>query len=118
MDNKRLPVRFYCSPTGQEPVRDWLKKLTPTERKIIGQDIKTVEYGWPIGMPTCKAMGNGLFEVRSDLPNRTIARILFCVDQNQLVLLHGFIKKTQKTPKQDLDLALTRKKSLRSGHDS
>lgn len=112
MDNKRLPARFYRSSSGKEPVRDWLKQLTPAERKIIGNDIQTVEYGWPIGMPTCRPMGKGLFEVRSNLPDGKIARILFCVNQNQLVLLHGFIKKTQKTPKPDLDLALQRKQSL------
>jgi phage-related protein len=117
MNEKRLPARFYRSSTGNEPVRDWLKQLTPTERKIIGTDIKTVEYGWPIGMPTCRSMGQGLFEVRSNLPNGKIARILFCIAQSQLVLLHGFIKKTQKTPKQDLDLALNRKKTLETKHD-
>lgn len=74
-------------------------------------DIKTVEYGWPIGMPTCKLMGNGLFEVRTHLGNR-IARVLFCIDDGHMVLLHGFIKKTQKTSPSDLDLALERKRKL------
>ena len=74
-------------------------------------DLKTVEFGWPIGMPTCRAMGGGLFEVRTNLPGR-IARVLFCVDRGRMFLLHGFIKKSQKTPKADLDLALRRKRKL------
>ena len=96
-------------------MREWLKQLAPAERRVIGVDIKTVEYGWPIGMPTCRPMGKGLYEVRSNLPDGTIARVLFCIDQEHLVLLHGFIKKSQKTPKQDLDLALTRKRNLEAG---
>ena len=84
-------------------------KLTVADRKTIGADIKTVEFGWPIGMPTCKPMGKGLYEVRSSLTGGRIARVLFCICDSQMVLLHGFIKKTQKTPKQELDLALERK---------
>ncbi|NET09513.1 MAG: type II toxin-antitoxin system RelE/ParE family toxin [Symploca sp. SIO2B6] len=112
MDSKRLPARFYKTATNNEPVREWLKQLAPQERKIIGADLKTVEYGWPIGMPTCRPMGKGLYEVRSNLPNGKIARILFCLFQGNMVLLHGFIKKTQKTPQTDLALALKRKKEL------
>lgn len=115
MGNKRVPAKFYKTEAGNEPVREWLKQLEPAERKILGIDIKTVEYGWPIGMPTCRPMGKGLYEVRSNLPDGTIARVLFCIYQEYMVLLHGFIKKTQKTPKQDLDLALTRKKNLEAG---
>jgi phage-related protein len=112
MDQKRIPARFYKTEAGNEPVRDWLKGLDQEDRKLIGADIKTVEYGWPIGMPTCRAMGDGLYEVRSSLPSGRIARVLFCIYHDQLILLHGFIKKTQKTPKQDLDLALERKRKL------
>jgi phage-related protein len=93
-------------------VRDWLKKLEMQDRKIIGQDIATVEYGWPIGMPTCRAMGDGLFEVRSSLVNKSIARILFYTTGARLVLLHGLIKKTKKTPTEDLALAKKRKKEI------
>ncbi|MBE9100316.1 type II toxin-antitoxin system RelE/ParE family toxin [Vacuolonema iberomarrocanum] len=112
MTDKRIPAKFYKTEAGNEPVREWLKQLAPAERKVIGIDIKTIEYGWPIGMPTCRSMGKGLYEVRSNLPNGTIARVLFCIYQENILLLHGFIKKTQKTPKQDLDLALKRKKKL------
>jgi len=93
-------------------VREWLKQLEACDRKQIGIDIKTVEYGWPIGMPTCRPMGNGLYEVRSDLSNGKMARILSCIYAGNLILLHGFMKKTQKTPAQDLDLALKRKQKL------
>ena len=114
MEGKRLPAKFYKTGGDNEPLREWLKQLDPLERKIIGIDLKTVEYGWPIGMPICRSMGKGLYEVRSNLPNGKIARVFFCVYQEQMILLHGFIKKTQKTPKQDFDLALKRKKNLES----
>ena len=115
MEGKRIPARFYKTEAGNEPVREWLKQLPVGNRKIVGIDIKTVEYGWPIGMPVCRSMGKGVYEVRSSLPDGTIARVLFCIYQENMLLLHGFIKKTQKTPKQDLDLALKRKKSLEAG---
>lgn len=112
MDVKRLPAKFYQSKGDNEPVREWLKQLDLSERKIVGADIKTVEYGWPLGMPTCRPMGKGLYEVRSNLPSGKIARVLFCIYEENMVLLHGFIKKTQKTPAQDLALALKRKTIL------
>ena len=109
---KRVPAQFYQNENGAEPVRDWLKDLDKEDRKSIGIDIKTVEFGWPIGMPTCKPMGDGLFEVRTNLSNRRIARVLFCLFEGEMILLNGFIKKTEKTPKQELALALQRKRSL------
>jgi phage-related protein len=107
---KRLPARFYRSNSGREPVREWLKKLDAEDRKILGEDIKDVEFAWPIGMPLVRSLGRELWEVRSSLPRGRIARVLFCVEKECMVLLHGFIKKTPKTPKPDLDLALRRKK--------
>lgn len=112
MTEKRIPATFYQTEAGNEPVRDWLKALEQEERFLIGTDIKTVEFGWPVGMPTCRPMGSGLFEVRTHLPSNRIARVLFCIYRDRMVLLHGFIKKTQKTPKQDLDLTLERKRKL------
>ena len=110
---KKIEARFYQSPGGKEPVRDWLKDdLDDDDRKIIGQDIATVEYGWPIGMPTCRPMGDGLFEVRSSLTGKRIARVLFCTGDGVLVLLHGFVKTTKKTPQEDLALAKKRMKEL------
>jgi phage-related protein len=110
---KNIEVVFFRTASGNEPVRDWLKDdVGEVERKIIGSDIKTVEYGWPIGMPISRPMGGGLHEVRSSLPGNPIARVLFCVEEGRMILLHGFIKKTKATPKSDLDLAKDRKKEI------
>lgn len=110
--DKRLQARFYRSPAGNEPVRDWLRSLDKEFRTLVGSDIFTVEVGWPIGMPTCRPLGSGIFEVRTDLPNGTIARVLFCVDNGCMYLLDGFVKKTQKTPQLNLELANDRKKEI------
>jgi len=99
-------------PSEREPVREWLKALSDEDRKIIGEDIKFVEFGWPVGMPLCRALGGGLWEVRSQLTQGRISRVLFCVHGGRMVLLHAFIKKTQKTPDADLNLASKRKKDL------
>jgi phage-related protein len=107
----RLRVVFYKTDTGKEPVRDWLKSLPAQEKKTIGQEIKTVQFGWPLGMPIVRKLEKDLWEVRSHLPNR-IARVLFTVDDGIMVLLHGFIKKSQKTPSRDLTLARKRLQAL------
>jgi phage-related protein len=107
---KRLPARFYRSDAGREPVREWLKSLDAADRRVIGEDIKDVEFSWPIGMPLVRSLGRDIWEVRSSLPHGRIARVLFCVEQEYMVLLHGFMKKSQKTPKQDIDLAIRRKR--------
>ena len=107
---KRLPARFYRLDSGREPVREWPKKLDWEDRRIIGEDIKDVEFAWPIGMPLVRSLGDGLWEVRSSLTGGKIARVIFTVEQGSLVLLHGFIKKTQQTPQRDRELALKRKK--------
>jgi phage-related protein len=95
-------------------VREWLKSLDAEDRRIIGEDIKDVEFSWPIGMPLVRSLGRELWEVRSSLPRGRIARVLFCVGQDCMVLLHGFMKKTQKTPVQEIDLAISRKKGTRT----
>ena len=107
-----LAARFYRSDVGGEPVRDWLKALPVAERKIIGEDIKTVQFGWPLGMPLVAHLDSGIWEVRTRLSAR-IARVLFVLDGDVMVLLHGFIKKEQKTPKPELDLAKERLKLLK-----
>jgi len=109
---KRIRAIFFRTAAGGEPVRDWLKGLKPVEdRKRIGLDIQTVEFGWPIGMPVCRPLGDGLYEVRSDLSQNRIARVLFYVDEERrMVLLHGFVKKTERTPPDDLDLARKNKR--------
>ena len=107
---KRLPARFYRSDREREPVREWLKGLEPEDRKVIGENIKDIEFSWPIGMPLVRSLGRELWEVRSSLPGGRIARVIFCREQERMVLLHGFLKKTRKTPQHDVDLALKRKK--------
>ena len=91
-------------------MREWLKNLNADERKIIGEDIKEIEFSWPIGMPLVRSVGRELWEVRSTLPQGRIARVLFCVTGEQMVLLHGFIKKSQNIPNREIDLALKRMK--------
>ena len=109
-----LSVRFYCMATGKEPVRDWLtEQVSLGARKAIGADIKTVQFGWPLGMPLVRKMEPGLWEVRSSIPEG-IARVLFTVVGADMVLLHGFVKKTQATPKADLALAVVRMKEVRA----
>ncbi len=109
MPNPRpLPVVFFRTEAGREPVREWLKDLAREERRIIGEDLKTLQFRWPLGMPLVRNLGGGLWELRSTLPTR-IARCLFYTPGRRLVLLHGFIKKTQKTPSEDKALALKRK---------
>lgn len=109
-----LFVHFYRSESGNEPVREWLRGLGIEDRKTIGDDIKTVELGWPIGMPLVRKMEADIWEVRVDLRQR-IARVLFTVVNDQMVLLHGFIKKSQQTPESDLKLARVR---MRQVHNS
>ena len=109
---KRLPAFFYAFPSGREPVRDWINALDREDRKIVGEDIKDVEFSWPIGMPLCRPFGNGLWEVRSNLAGGRIARVLFCVRSGQMILLHAFVKKTRRTPAADLVLAIKRMKEL------
>jgi phage-related protein len=91
-------------------VREWLKSLDAEDRRIIGEDIRDIEFSWPIGMPLVRSLGRELWEVRSNLPHGRIARVLFCIEQDRMVLLHGFMKKTQKTSQRDIDLAIRRKK--------
>lgn len=111
---KRLPARFFATLNGNEPVREWLLSLSEQDRKTIGDDIRTAEFGWPIGMPLCRSLKNrkGLWEIRTNLSGGRIARVIFCAHEGEMVLLHGFIKKSQKTPMQDLDLADKRLRGL------
>jgi phage-related protein len=109
-----IPVIFYRPVGGVEPIRAWLKSLPPEDRQAIGTDLSTVQFGWPIGMPLCRALGSGLWEVRSSLPSRRIARLLFFVHEGRIGVVHGFIKKTQKTPPEDIALARKRMKEMKA----
>jgi phage-related protein len=107
-----LNIYFYKTEQGNEPVREWLQELSSSDKKRIGEDMKTVQFGWPLGMPLVKHLDGDIWEVRIALSKR-IARVLFVLDTNSMVLIHGFIKKQQKTLKVDLDLAKGRVKKLR-----
>ena len=99
------PVVFYRTLSGVEPIRDWLRALPVEDRRRIGKDLAVVQFGWPVGMPLCRPLGGGLWEVRSRLPSRRIARVLFFFHEGRIGVVHGFIKKTQKTPPVAIDLA-------------
>jgi phage-related protein len=116
-EGKRVQAVFFRTDAGREPLRNWLKCLPLDEdRKRIGEDIKTVEFGWPIGMPACRSLGDGVYEVRTTLSQNRISRILFYIDKKaRMVLLHGFIKKTPKTPGEDLALARRNKSQHQRG---
>jgi phage-related protein len=113
MTDQLIPVRFFQLDSGREPVREWLQGLNRESRKAIGEDIKTVQLAWPVGMPLVRKLDADLWEVRSKTPSG-IARTLFTVHFEAIVLLHGFVKKAQRTPKQDLSLAKRRLNQLRA----
>lgn len=113
-DATKIELYFYSSDNGNEPVREWLKDLPEEARKAVGLDLQRVQYRWPVGMPLVRNMKNGLWEVRTSIPNG-IVRVLFCFHDGALYALHGFIKKTQATPQDDLKLALKRKKEVENG---
>lgn len=110
--SKKLQAFFYQSASGAEPVRDWLLDLTDDDRRVVGKDIAKVEFGWPVGMPYCRAMGGGLWEVRSHISSGRITRVFFCLADGHMILLHAFTKKTQETPKSEMDVARTRMKEI------
>jgi phage-related protein len=107
-----IPVVFYRTARGGEPIREWLRSLPIEDRRKIGRDLALVQYGWPVGMPLCRSLGSGLWEVRSTLPSRRIARMLFFVREGRIGVVNGFIKKTQRTPPDDLALARQRMKEM------
>jgi phage-related protein len=109
---RKIQLVFFRNSAGGEPVRDWLKELDETERRAIGTDLLRAQWRWPVGMPLCRPMGKGLWEVRTGLPGNRTARVLVCFYQNCLVAVHGFIKKTRATPEDDLALARKRQKEL------
>jgi phage-related protein len=112
MTQPRIAVFFFKTDAGAEPVRDWLKELTREDRKSIGEDIKTIQFGWPMGMPLVRKLEANLWEVRTQLVRR-IARVIFTVQEDKLIMLHGFIKKSQKTSSSDLNLARQRLKQFK-----
>jgi phage-related protein len=112
-DRRCLPVFFYRTEAGYEPVREWLQELNPQDRKAIGTDLLRAQEQWPVGMPVCRSLGKGLWEVRTNLSSNRTARVLFFVDEDRIGVVHGFIKKTRKTPEVDLELARQRMKEMK-----
>jgi phage-related protein len=111
---KVLQAVFFVSGAGNRPVREWLMALEPEDRKAIGEDIATLEFCWPVGMPKCSPIKGikGLYEIRSNISSGRIARVFFVISAGQMALLHGFVKKTQKTPDKELKLAEARMKEV------
>lgn len=109
---KPIPTKFYQSESGNEPVRKWLKSLQREDKKMIGEDIQTVQYGWPIGMPLVDSIEKDIWEVRSKIKDR-IARVLFAVIDGKILLLHGFVKKTKAIPDSDKKLARKRLREVK-----
>jgi phage-related protein len=110
----RIPVLFYRTATGREPVLEWLRDLGPEDRRAIGRDLMRVQFGWPVGMPLVRSLKDGLWEVRSTLPSLRIARLMLCFHENKIVALHAFIKRTQRTPAQDIEVARQRMREVTS----
>jgi phage-related protein len=102
-----LTVVFYRTESGNEPVREWLKELSREDKRKIGEDIKTAQLGWPLGMPLIRKIQKDLWEVRTTLDSG-LARVFFTVDGEYMILLHGFIKKSQKTPQHELKTVIVR----------
>jgi phage-related protein len=109
---QKIPLIFFRSGKGTEPVREWLKELPEAERHAVGKDLLRAQWRWPVGMPLCRPMGGGLWEIRTDLPTKRTARVILCLYREHLVALHAFIKKTRATPAADLALARKRQKEL------
>jgi phage-related protein len=108
----KIPLVFFRTKSGSEPVRDWLRAMDRDDRLEIGPDLHRVQYRWPVGMPLCRSLKGGLWEVRTSLPSKTISRVLICFHEGAIFALHGFIKKTQATPMADLEIARKRMKEV------
>ena len=109
---QKIPLIFFRTLTGNEPVREWLLGLSAADRQTIGKDLMRAQWRWPVGMPLCRPLGGGLWEIRTDLPTQRTARVLVCLYRDHLVALHGFVKKTRATPGEDLALARKRHREL------
>jgi phage-related protein len=111
---KRIPLRFWRSATGREPVREWLNELPREDQRTMGRDVAKVQFGWPVGLPLCRPLSGGLWEVRSSLPSRREGRVLFGFHRGMLIAIHAYFKKTQKTPVEELALARERLREVQS----
>lgn len=114
-EQTKIPLFFYRTERGREPVRDWLKSLGRPDRLEIGADLQRLQYRWPVGMPLCRSLGEGLWEVRTNLSGHRAGRVFVCFHGGAAYALHGFLKATRATPEGDLSLARTRMTEVRSG---
>lgn len=105
-----LEVEFYKTEGGNEVVLDFLRGLPADDKKTVGEDLKTLQFGYPIGMPLCRPVGR-LWELRSSPPSKRELRLLWFYHKKArtIVVVHAFIKKTQKTPQKDINLGEARK---------
>lgn len=115
LSTPKIPLVFYRTAAGAEPVREWLKAMGRDDRWEIGADLQRVQYRWPVGMPLCRPLGDGLWEVRTNLPSKAISRVFVCFHEGLLYALHGFIKKTQTTPGGELAIARKRQQEVEDG---
>lgn len=111
--NKKIKARFYLTANGGDVVRDWIIAMSDDDRRLVGKAIQLVEFGWPIGMPYSRKLDNDLWEVRANLTDGKIARVIFTLCGDEMVLLHGFVKKTQQTPHSELEIAKERLKNVK-----
>jgi len=95
---QKIPLIFYRTAAGSEPVRDWLKGLDESERNEIGKDLRRAQWRWPVSMPLRRPMRDGLWEIRTDLPTKRTVLVFLCLYRNHLVALHGFVKKRALHP--------------------
>lgn len=109
-----MPLAFWRSVSGREPAREWLRQMDKRDRAVIGANLRTVQFGWPIGMPLVRKLGADIWEVRSSLPGNREARLLFAANDDQIVVLHAFIKKSQRTPPREIELAHKRLREMTS----
>ena len=109
-----FPLLFWRSSTGKEPVREFLQEQTKPDRVRLGSDLRKLQFGWPIGMPLVRSLGGDLWELRSSTPSKREVRIIFASGDDVLVLLHAFVKKSQKTPPSEMAVARQRLKELQS----
>jgi phage-related protein len=113
----QLPVVFFKTAAGNQPVRDFLlNDRSEQDRKEIGFDISVVQRRFPLGLPLVEKVTENLWEIRSHIPDG-ICRSFFTVHKGTIILLHSFVKKTQKTPKKELDTANKRLQEFRKSNN-
>jgi phage-related protein len=109
-----IPLVFWRSASGREPAREWLSTLPREDRRTIGRDIAKVQFGWPVGLPLCRPLSAGLWEIRSSLPSKREARVFFGFHEEALIAVHAVVKKARKASPEDIALARIRLNEVQS----